>query len=157
MSTSAFAENSATTDIITGLERIGHYMEQLLKQQAMEHGLSPLQVRILLLLYFGERQCRLGQLAEAFHLSKATLSVALNVMQQKKLIGRKAIPGDKRSHLIELTEWGRRIAHVAGFYPEPLRKIVDPMAKKEKERLLHYINGILHRLAEEAGNAYLPE
>ncbi|WP_162902723.1 MarR family winged helix-turn-helix transcriptional regulator [Taibaiella koreensis] len=146
MSQPVFAESDATARIVTGLERIGHLMEQLLKMQAMEHGLSPLQVNILIHIHFREKACTLNQLAVAFDLSKATLSVALRSMEQKKLIHRKTMPGDKRSRLIGLTEWGRRLAHVAGFYPEPLRRIVAPMALTDKQRLLHYIEGIVHRL-----------
>lgn len=146
MSRSVFAANDATARIVTGLKRIGHLMEQLLKAQAIEHGLSPLQVNILIHIHFRERNCQLNQLASSFRLSKATLSVALKSMEQKKLIQRKAMPGDKRSHQISLTEWGRRLAHVAGFYPEPLRLIVAPMAVADKDHLLHYIEGLLQRM-----------
>ncbi len=152
MTKPVFETRDQTARIVTALERIGHYLNDLLKAQAMEHGLSTLQVRILIFIHFYKRQTQLSLLAGEFGLSKATLSVALKSMEQKKLIYKKPVAGDRRGVLIELTEWGRRIAHVAGFYPEPLKKIVAPMTATEKATLLEVIEGIVHKLLpEEAG------
>lgn len=149
MTKPVFETKDQTARIVTGLEHIGNHLSDLLKAQAMEHGLSPLQVRILIFIHFYKGQTRLSLLAGEFNLSKATLSVALKSMEQKKLIHKKPLAADQRSVLIELTEWGRRIAHVAGFYPEPLKKIVAPMTATEKATLLEVIEGILHKLRPE--------
>lgn len=146
MTKTVFGASDVTARIVTGLEHIGDHLSHLLKAQAMEHKLSPLQIRILIFIHFSEEQTTLSILAATFKLSKATLSVALKSMEQKKLVSRKAMPGDRRSTAIELTEWGRRIAHVAGFYPEPLKKIIATMTQEEKGALLAVIEGIQHKL-----------
>lgn len=149
MTQPVFSTTDLTSRIVTGLEQIGDHIYALLKAQAMEHDLSPLQVRILIFLHFYEEQTTLSTLAATFKLSKATLSVTLRSMEQKKLIGKKTTEGDRRSARIELTESGKRIAHVAGFYPEPLKKIIAPMTAAEKETFLTIVEGILHKLSSE--------
>lgn len=146
MTKPTFGTGDLTARIVTGLEHLRNHISELLKAQALEHGLSPLQIRILIFILLYDRQTKLSTLASEFKLSKATLSVTLRSMEQKKLIRKKADTGDRRSALIELTEWGQGIAHVTGFYLEPLKKIVGPMAAKEKETLLGFIEGILHKL-----------
>ncbi len=146
MTKPVFGAPDITARIVTGLEHIGDHISYLLKAQAQEHKLSPLQIRILIFIHFYEGQTRLSLLAAEFKLSKATLSVALKSMEQKKLISRKTVPEDQRSAQIGLTEWGRRIAHVAGFYPEPLKKIVATMTAEEKNALLAVLDGIRHKL-----------
>jgi DNA-binding MarR family transcriptional regulator len=146
MTKPVFAASDITARIVTGFEHIGDHIGQLLKAQAMEHKLSPLQIRILIFIHFQEGETRLSMMTGAFKLSKATLSVALKSMEQKRLIHKKIAPDDRRSTSIELTEWGRRIAHVAGFYPEPLKKIIATMSQEEKKALLSVIEGIQHKL-----------
>lgn len=144
-----FETGDVTARIVTGLEQIGEHIQGLIRAQAQEHGLSPLQIRILIFLHFYEQQATLSTLAASFMLTKATLSVTLRSMEQKELISRKTLPGDRRSSVIELSEWGRRIAHVAGFYPEPLKKIVAPMDHAEKKLLLDIIEGMVSKLEQQ--------
>ncbi len=147
---SALQGKDITAKIVVGLERIGHRMNALLKMQAWEHGLSSLQIRILLFIYFSKEKTTLSLLSNEFFLSKPTISIALKSMEQKGLIVRLKDDDDKRNKPFALTEWGRQIAHVAGFYPERLRKIVSNIDQKEKEILLKNINGILDRFTFEA-------
>ncbi len=135
-----------TVQIVLGLEQIGRSIENMLWQQALEHELSPLQIRILLFIHFRKKQMGVSLLASEFNLSKATVSVALKPMEQKKLIIKKKSATDNRSIDILLTEWGSQIAHVAGFYLEPLRKIIAPIPATEKEIMLKNITGILGRI-----------
>lgn len=140
-------EPDITADIVTGLEQISNIYRALLLQQATEHKLSSLQVQILLCIYFNkDEKLNSVLLARKLHLSKATISVALKSMEQKRLIVKRKEDKDQRSRSILLTDWGKQIAHIAGFYPEPLRKIIAPISTREKDILLKNIKGIISKL-----------
>lgn len=139
--------NDQTAQIVLGLEQISSALRNLLWQQANEHGLSPLQVQVLLFVYFREQEpVTMTLLAGQFKLSKATMSIAIKSMEQKRFITRKKAEADSRSYILLLTDWGKDIAHIAGFYLEPVRKIVSSIAVAEKEILLKNINGIIGKL-----------
>lgn len=136
-----------TMQIVTGLEQIGRNIDNLLWQQALEHELSPLQIRILLFISFHKEQGGVSLIAKEFNLSKATVSVALKPMEQKKLLVKRKSESDGRNINIELTDWGRQIAHVAGFYLEPLRKVIAHIPEQEKKIMLKNLTGILGKMA----------
>jgi DNA-binding MarR family transcriptional regulator len=132
--------------IVLGLEQIGRNIDKLLWQQALEHELSPLQIRILLLIHFSKKPAGVSSLAIEMNLSKATVSVALKPMEQKKLIQKRKSDTDSRNVDIALTEWGAQIAHVSSFYLEPLYKILVHIPSAEKEMMLKNISGILGKM-----------
>ena len=137
-----------TVQIVSGLEQIGRSIDNMLWQQALEHELSPLQIRILLFIHLQEQQqAGVSMLARELNLSKATVSVALRPMEQKKLILKKKSDTDSRNVHILLTEWGSQIAHVSGFYLEPLRKVIAHIPAAEKEMMLKNITGILGKMS----------
>lgn len=144
---SAGNPNDQTAQIVLGLEQISSALRALLWQQAKEHDLSPLQVQVLLFIYFrGEEPVTMSLLAEQFKLSKATMSIAIKSMEQKRFINKRKAEADSRSYILLLTDWGKDIAHIAGFYLEPVRKIVSSIAVSEKEILLKNITGIIGKL-----------
>ncbi len=135
-----------TAEIIKGLEHISNIFRTLLSEQAAEHELSILQVQILLQLYFNNTETWSGiALAQKLNLSKATISTTLKSLERKRLIIKKKDNKDSRACHSVLTEWGKQIAHIAGFYPEPLKGIIAPIATREKEILLKNINGIIDK------------
>ncbi len=138
-------------EIIRELEQLSNIFRALLAEQANEHKLSSLQVQILLQLYFeGKKESgtNAALLARTLKLNKATISIALKSMEEKRLINRIKDTADQRAQQIKLTEWGKEVAHIAGFYPEPLRKVLAPIANREKELLLKNIRGITSKLNE---------
>jgi DNA-binding MarR family transcriptional regulator len=138
-----------TVQIVLGLEHISRNIDNLLWQQALEHELSPLQIRILLFIRFHKEQTGVSLLAKEFNLSKATISVALKPMEQKKLVIKRKSELDGRNIDIKLTDWGSQIAHVAGFYLEPLRKVIAHIPEQEKEIMLKNLTGILGKMTTE--------
>jgi hypothetical protein len=67
-------------------------------------------------------------------------------MEQKKLVIKRKSELDGRNIDIALTEWGSQIAHVAGFYLEPLRKVIAHIPEQEKEIMLKNLTGILSKM-----------
>jgi DNA-binding MarR family transcriptional regulator len=138
-----------TVQIVLSLEHISRNIDNLLWQQALEHELSPLQIRILLFIRFHKEHSGVSLLAKEFNLSKATISVALKPMEQKKLVIKRKSESDGRNIDIALTDWGSQIAHVAGFYLEPLRKVIAHIPEQEKEIMLKNLTGILSKMTTE--------
>jgi DNA-binding MarR family transcriptional regulator len=138
-----------TVQIVLSLEQISRNIDNLLWQQALEHELSPLQIRILLFIRFHKEQSGVSLLAKEFNLSKATISVAIKPMEQKKLVIKRKSELDGRNIDIALTDWGSQIAHVAGFYLEPLRKVIAHIPEQEKEIMLKNLTGILGKMNPE--------
>lgn len=144
-----------TLQIVAGLEQVGRNIDNLLREQALEHELSPLQIRVLLFIDSYQGPAGVSVLSRAFNLSKATVSVALKPMVQKKLVLKKKSAADSRGTDILLTDWGKQIAHVAGYYLEPLRKVIAHIPLTEKELMLKNLNGILGKLSVLNEDAFL--
>ncbi len=136
------------TAIVSGLEALAQAYRVLLWEQARKHDLSPLQVQLLI--HIREQQSvKITGLAQHFMLTKATVSEAVRSLERKNMINRHKDASDARSHSVRLTEWGADIAHIASFYPEPVRRIIAPVSPAEKAVLLKNIRGLLRRLAPE--------
>jgi len=131
------------TQLVLHFEKLGKVIENLLWQQALEHELSPLQIRILLTIQYKNEEITASRLAKQFNLSKATISVALRPLEEKKMLFRKASDKDGRSSILYLTDWGKQIAHISGFYLEPLQQVVAPISISDKEIILKNVKGIL--------------
>lgn len=134
--------------LVLSLEKLSQSIDDLLWRQAMEHGLSPLQIRLLLMIKHEAGIFTASQLAPKLNVAKATVSVALRPLIEKKLIVKRRSATDNRVLELKLTEWGEEIAHIAGFYFEPLYQLIVPIEKTEKELMLKNISGILGRLNE---------
>lgn len=132
--------------LVLELEKLGQSIDNLLWKQATEHGLSPLQIRLLLFINYEKEVVYASRLAMLLNISKATVSVALKPLFEKKLILKRKSLTDGRSVELKLTDRGNEIAHIAGFYLEPLYQLVVPIGRMEKELMLKNISGILGKL-----------
>lgn len=135
--------------LVLNFEKLGKIIENLLWRQATEHGISPLQIQILLSIHYTKDALSASQLAKQFNLSKATISVALRPLEEKKMLLRKNSEKDGRIVHLHLTDWGKQIAHISGFYLEPLHQIVTPISNEEKEIILKNVKGILGKFEQE--------
>jgi DNA-binding MarR family transcriptional regulator len=135
--------------LVLSLEKMGRVIESFLWQQAKEHELSPLQIRSLLAIQYQKEGMNASQLAKQFNLSKATVSVALRPLEEKKMLTKRTSEKDSRSSSLHLTDWGKQIAHIAGFYLEPLHQVITPISNAEKEIMLRNITGIIGKLTTD--------
>ena len=153
MAKTVFEKADQLTDLnvqlVLNFEKLGKVIEKLLWQQASEHDLSPLQIRILLAIHYSKEILSASQLAKQFNLSKATISVALRPLAEKKMLLKKNSEKDSRSSHLHLTDWGKQIAHISGFYLEPLYQLIAPISNEEKEMMLKNVKGILGKLEKE--------
>jgi len=137
-------ENGAD-HLITAMEQLTGIFRALLWGQGKEHGLSAMQVQLLL--HISRSQgATITALAKAFLLTKATVSVAIKSLEAKGHVTRVYREEDKRSYIVSLTESGMRIAHISGFYLEPVKKIIAKIKPEESEILLRNITGIIRKM-----------
>src|SRR5215217_6102649 len=90
--------------IVASLERLSQALRVLLREEAQERGLSPIQAQFLVHLLFCDPQLRrVGRLAEEFDLTRATVSDAVGSLEKKGLIEKDPWPEDKRVATLRLT------------------------------------------------------
>src|SRR5690606_9651643 len=70
--------------IVVALERVATAFRVLLWNEGRTHGLSPIQVQLLLFLRFHPRErCKVSVLAQEFNLTKATISESVRALELK--------------------------------------------------------------------------
>ncbi|MBZ0205054.1 MAG: MarR family transcriptional regulator [Flavobacteriales bacterium] len=125
------------------LERIGEVGRALRWKQAVEEGLSPLQIRILGFLadHAGEG-VGVARLAEELLVSKPTISDSVKLLADRKFVVRKPDKNDARSHALHLTSLGKR--HVTAG--TPMDAAVAELLPEHKEVLLLGLMAVLESL-----------
>jgi DNA-binding MarR family transcriptional regulator len=106
-------DEQATTPrakIIAGVERLSTLFRANLQNQAKKHGLSPLQTQIILFVCDHEKSlCNTSFLASEFAVTKPTVSDAVRVLVEKKLLIKKQDAKDARAFSLQLSASGKRL------------------------------------------------
>jgi MarR family transcriptional regulator, organic hydroperoxide resistance regulator len=93
-----------------------------------------------------------SQLADVLHLDRGSISSALNRLEQKKLLGRRTDPLDRRRVTLGLTAKGRRVdrptAHTIESAVEKLLKTTSARDLETTGRVLAALAGALEREAD---------
>ncbi|MGB0918349.1 MAG: MarR family winged helix-turn-helix transcriptional regulator, partial [Flavobacteriales bacterium] len=93
-----FQSYSTEAKIVASLERISEAFRVLLWNESKAHGLSPLQVQVLIFLhYHSEEKCTVSYLAKEFNMAKPTISDTVKILERKELIQKVKSPIDTRS------------------------------------------------------------
>jgi DNA-binding MarR family transcriptional regulator len=136
--------------IVAGLERLSQVFRILLWEKAKEQGLSPIQIQLLIFIrYHSPEKSTVSYLAQEFNLTKPTISDAVKVLEQKKLIEKCPDTADTRSYTIQLTETGKKIVLETEDFPAPLGQLVSGLGEADKSTLwltLISLIGQLNRL-----------
>ncbi|MCO6487069.1 MAG: MarR family transcriptional regulator [Phaeodactylibacter sp.] len=112
---------SLEAKIVVALERIAEVFRVSLWNAGKEHGLSPLQIQLLIFLKFhSAEKCKVSYLAREFSLSKPTISEAVRTLLKKELIGKETDPGDTRSFSIHLSAEGEKLAEETASFANGL-------------------------------------
>lgn len=135
--------------LASALERAGHALRTLIWTQATAHGLSPIQVQLLLRLGVEppERR-RVGTLAAEFDLSAATVSEALSALRRKGLVEKQPVAGDKRGHVMAPTEAGLAAAATLAHWPDPVTSHLATLPTEDKGRALRLVLDLVGHLAD---------
>ncbi|WP_462253609.1 MarR family winged helix-turn-helix transcriptional regulator [Ekhidna sp.] len=122
-----FQEEDLTSKIVVGIERLSEVFRVLLWEKSKETGLSPIQIQILLFLKSHDRSmANVSHLSKEFNLKKPTISDAVKVMFEKRLID-KETGEDARRYTISLTARGARLVDTLQDFDSPLRKSIEGM------------------------------
>jgi DNA-binding MarR family transcriptional regulator len=119
--------------LVAGLERLGQALRGLLRAEAASHGLSPIQLQLLVQVsHNGPELSRVGALAERFDVTAPTVSDAVKALMQKGLVRREPAADDARAFELVLTPRGERVAAEAAGWAEEVRRIVAQLGTGER-------------------------
>jgi DNA-binding MarR family transcriptional regulator len=136
-----------TYKIVAGLERLSQVFRIFLWEKAKQYGLSPIQIQILIFLqHHTVDKATVSYLAQEFNLTKPTISDAIKVLEQKKLIKKTVDPIDTRSYNIQLLTSGKNIVAETEDFATPLTEIVQLASKTEKLVLWQNIVSLITQL-----------
>ena len=144
-----YQNRSIDAKIIAGLERMAEVFRVLLWQQSRQTGLSPLQIQVMLFLAFHEpKQCKIGYLAKEFNVTKPTMSDAIKVLYQKKLVERIAHLTDSRSHHLQVTPAGQQIVEQTSHFSSVLQSFIQGLDPHLKTGLYEGLFKLIHELTQ---------
>ena len=123
--------------VIEALERLSLALDVLRRRTAREHGLSPLQVRLLALLrHDGDTRRRLRDMARSCGVETAKVKSALADLEVKGLVERPSSERDVRTVRLILLPAGRSLAVALSAWDRPVRTAVARTRANTKEALL---------------------
>lgn len=123
---------------------VGRRLERALVEEGL--GLTPAQARILLALHF---HGPLNQQSLAVHtdVDPSTLVSTLDVMEREGMAVRDKKPGDRRAHLVSLTERGeRRVPRLFELWDAVEADLTRDMSPEKRKRMLGMVQQLIGRL-----------
>lgn len=139
-------EQSLNKNIIIGLERISEAFKSLLREKAQEHGISPIQIQILLFIAGHKRALsNVSYLAKEFNVTKPTVSDAVKVLHKKGFVEKHASSQDSRSYTLSLSKKGHTLVNQLDSYSSPLNEALSSI---NSQKLSSLYSTITHLIAE---------
>jgi DNA-binding MarR family transcriptional regulator len=136
--------------VAAALERIGQAFRVMAQHEARAHGLSPIQLLLLLRLAADPPQRRRpGALAREFDVSPASLSDSIAALERKGLVTRRRLGEDRRGFSLALSGSGRRLAERAQRVAGPLERAVAALPRGEQLALMGALFRVIAGLQEE--------
>jgi DNA-binding MarR family transcriptional regulator len=136
--------------IVAGLERLSQVFRILLWEKAKEHGLSPIQIQLLIFIkHHSQEKSTVSYLAQEFNLTKPTISDAIKVLEQKKIIKKSIDATDTRSYTIQLTAAGIKIVAETEDFANSLTEIVSKSKQVDKLVLWESIYSLISQLNKQ--------
>ena len=133
--------------IVASLERLSQVFRLLLREEANERNLSPIQAQFLIyLLYHNIELRRVGQIAKEFNLTRATVSDAVSSLEEKELISRDPWPEDKRVVTLRLTPRGKELAIELSTWANVIKKHLDSSSPEEREIVMRFLMRLIASL-----------
>ncbi len=133
--------------LIAALERLAHVLRTLLWEEGVRSRLSPIQIQTLLYLSsHPEKLCRIGQVAQEFNLTSATMSDAVDALEEKGLVVRRPWPQDGRVLALHLTEDGRFHAEKLSRWAQVLKDQLAHFSPEEKGHALAFLLKLIEHL-----------
>ncbi|MEO8398669.1 MAG: MarR family winged helix-turn-helix transcriptional regulator [Ignavibacteriaceae bacterium] len=139
-------QQNIESKIVSALERISEAFRVLLWKESNEYSLSPIQIQIIIFLFFQKKESRtVSKLAKEFNLTKATVSDSIKKLEEKKLIIKKNDLNDSRSYTIELTNDGKNIAKKVSLFADEFTEPIYNLTDEQKEILLKSLLDLIYK------------
>lgn len=133
--------------IVAGLERLSEVFRVLLWEKAKKYGLSPIQIQLLIFLkHHDEKMSKVSYLSREFNLTKPTISDAIKVLEQKRLIEKFTVPADSRSFTIKLTMEGMELTSDLESFADPIADALASVGQERKIQLWESLNELIYTL-----------
>lgn len=133
--------------IVATLERLTQALRVLLWEKAQQHGLSPIQIQILVFIANHSAPLRrVGHLAREFGMTAATISDAVSTLEEKQLLLRVTSAADRRAMDLKLTPAGRRQAHKLSGWADSVREAIAPIPEPDKIVTLNSLMSLIYEL-----------
>jgi DNA-binding MarR family transcriptional regulator len=105
---SQYAVGVEHLDASDGLIQLCRLVQGIYARVSERHDLTPVHARLICLLAFGPRG--MAELARCFGVEKATLTGLVDRAEQRGLVRRSPVPGDRRALHVTLTDTGHEAA-----------------------------------------------
>ncbi|MGB4845723.1 MAG: MarR family transcriptional regulator [Ferruginibacter sp.] len=133
--------------IVAGLERLSHVFRIFLWEKAKTYNLSPIQIQLLIFIqHHTQDKCTISYLAQEFNFTKPTISDAVKVLEQKKLVKKITDKTDTRSYSTQLTASGKKIVSETEDFANPLTEIISGASQNDKLVLWNNIANLISKL-----------
>jgi DNA-binding MarR family transcriptional regulator len=128
-----FQHQDVDSKIVAAQERIAQAFRVLQWRAAKEHGLSPLQLQLLVFLRHHDRPgSRVGRLAEGMDVTKPTVSDALAALESKGLVAKSASNRDGRGVFVSLTRKGRALTRRLEGWADESRELLSQFSYRDR-------------------------
>lgn len=129
--------DGVATKIVTALDRLVRGQRSHRQAIAFRHGITPLQLDLLLTLADGPPpEPQVGLLAVELGVTQPTLTDSLNALERKQLIGRQRDDFDRRRIVITLTARGAELVELIAHDTRELVDRIAALPDDEQEPLL---------------------
>lgn len=133
--------------IVAGLERLSQVFRILLWEKAKEQSLSPIQIQLLIFIqHHSQEQSTVSYLAQEFNFTKPTISDAIKILEQKKLVKKITDNADSRSYTMQLTAAGKKIVAETENFAHPITEIISKATQTDKLILWENIANLIRQL-----------
>jgi DNA-binding MarR family transcriptional regulator len=143
----AVQQQDVDARIVAALERLARTLHKALWDAAWEEGLSASQAQFLVyLLFHGQHEVGIGQLAERFGLRHSTVSDTVKTLESKGLMQRLPCETDRRAVVLRLTREGKRAARRLAHWADSVRGQLAQMDGSAKASFLATLLDLIARL-----------
>ncbi|AUP80172.1 MarR family winged helix-turn-helix transcriptional regulator [Flavivirga eckloniae] len=136
-----------SSKITAGLSRLSEVYKVLLWEQAKKLKLSPIQIQILnFITYHKQELCNVSYLAKEFNVTKPTISDAIRVLVNKKLLIKDFSSEDSRSYTLMLSLKGRAIVNETENFANPIKEQLNNISEEDFNILYKTITRLIYQL-----------
>lgn len=133
--------------ILNGLEKLSEVLKSLLWEKAKVHGISPIQIQILLFVSKHPLDiCNVSYFAKEFSITKATVSDAVKILLKKQLLEKDLSPTDKRRYNLFTTDKGKELILDISEYSLPILDSLTNFNQKELSLFFEKISKLILNL-----------